>query len=429
MSDTILSNSIWPNGMKTDSEGYACFYPLGTKKIPVPTSSSEWPKGNKLVSPFVYQDDKLVGFVDTKALRAQQPTTIYLSYEYIEADFSSIKKENLTIYAPNATTKTVIWSDTPKEIIGEVSFKYKNCKSISDIEAIDADYKTNDIVNGAWTQPVWHLEVGGNSDSSEGMFSGCDSLTSFFSDLPKLTDGNHMFQNCKNFKTFTSDLSSLIDGRYMFHNCYDFTSFSADLPSLTNAEAMFYGCYKLDSFSSDLPSLTNCNNMFAYCNSLTSFKSSLPSLTNGYNMFDDCKLDTASVKNIIDTINTYSAKLTLGMGCNNTTEDKDLFAQEIGYADMTSLLAALQAKGWTVTAQYNGRPTTTYGLRRTVEETLPVFVQLEEAEDHANYTSLDDSKKFRLTWFHETTGSTDGYTEFNSLEEAIEILNIKPIEN
>ena len=33
MSNTlILANSIWPNGMKVDSDGHAVFYPLGTKK-------------------------------------------------------------------------------------------------------------------------------------------------------------------------------------------------------------------------------------------------------------------------------------------------------------------------------------------------------------------------------------------------------------
>lgn len=145
-------------------------------------------------------------------------------------------------------------------------------------------------------------------------------------------------------------------------------------------------------------------------------------------MFSGCKLDAPSVKNIIDTINTRSSNFTIGMGCNSSTSDKNLFAQEVGYSNMTSLLAALEAKGWTVTAQYNGRPTTTYGLRRPSEDTLPVFVKLEETEDHANYTSMDGSKKFILNYFHETTGSTDGYTQFNSLEEAIEHFNIKPVE-
>jgi hypothetical protein len=154
----------------------------------------------------------------------------------------------------------------------------------------------------------------------------------------------------------------------------------------------------------------------------------LSSLTNGDYMFYGTKLDAQSVKNIIDTINTYSGKLTLGMGCDNTEADKLLFAQEAGYSNMTSLLAALKAKGWTVTTQYFARPTTTYGLRRPSEDTLPVFAKLEETEDHATHTSADGSKKFRLNWFHETTGSTEGYTQFNSLEEAVAHFNIKPIE-
>ena len=41
---------------------------------------------------------------------------------------------------------------------------------------------------------------------------------------------------------------------------------------------------------------------------------------------------------------------------------------------------------------------------------------------------MDGSKKYRLDWFHETTGSTEGYTQYATLEEAIETLNIKPIE-
>ena len=255
------------------------------------------------------------------------------------------------------------------------------------------------------------------------------NLSSFNSDLHSLTDGYSMFSGCSNLTSFSSNLSSLTNGQWMFYDCKNLTSFKSDLSSLENGEWMFYDCKNLTSFSSDLSSLKKSPSMFYNCTNLTSFSSDLPSLTYGGAMFYGCKLDAPSVKHIIDTINTYSGQLTLGMGCNNTTEDKDLFAQEVGYADMTSLLAALEVRGWTVYTQYTGRPTTTYSLRRPSTDTLPVFVKLEETEEHADYTSPDDSKKFRLNYFHETTGSTDGYTQFNSLEEAIESLNIKPIEN
>ena len=285
----------------------------------------------------------------------------------------------------------------------------------------------------------------------DNMFYRCTALTSFNSDLPSLWDGEYMFYGCENlsswnidlpnlmnsramfsgcsFTTFSSDLSSMTDGSYMFQYCSNLTSVNTDLSNVTNGTWMFYGCIALTAFTLDLSSVTNGTSMFDECRSLTSFSSELSSLTDGKLMFYNCKLDAPSVKNIINTINTYSAKLTLGMGCDATVADKDLFAQEVGYADMASLLAALQAKGWTVTAQYNGRPTTTYSMRRPSEDTLPVFVKLEEVEEHTNYTLEDGSKKYRLNYFHETTGSTDGYTQFNSLEEAIETLNIKTIEN
>lgn len=131
MSDTLnLANSIWPNGMKVDSDGHAVFYPLGTNKVEVPTSSSAWPKGNKLISPFVYQDEKLVGFVDTKALTTDSQTTIYLPYEHIEAQFSAIEKGQLQIHAPNATTKKASWKDSGVEDIPDAQFKYKGCETV-----------------------------------------------------------------------------------------------------------------------------------------------------------------------------------------------------------------------------------------------------------------------------------------------------------
>ena len=461
-----LRNSIWPNGIKKDAEGYSVYYPLGTNKVDISTIT--WPEGDKLVSPFVYQNNKLVGFVDTKALTVSGSATTTMNYNHIEADFSSISEGKLTVNAPNATVKKFSWSvvDSGDDNV-IVTLKYKNCKTVDDVEAVDPNYLTNDIIDGVWSEGLGDLEDGErmfynctnltsfSSDLSNltecfYMFGSCSNLTSFSSDLSKLTNGARMFYNCSqltsfnsdlsnlekgsfmfyatNFTSFNTDLPSLTDGYYMFDGCTNLESFSTDLSKLGEGECMFYNCSNLTSFSSDLSSLTYGYSMFLYCSKLTSFSSDLPNLKNGNFMFDGCKLDAPSVKNIIDTINTSLAEFTLGMGCNNTETDKDDFALEIGYTNMTALLAALSNKGWTITAQYNGRPTTTYGLRRPSEDTLPIFAKLEETEKHADYTSEDGSKKYRLNWFHETTGSTDGYTQFNSLEEAVDYFNIKPIE-
>ena len=228
MADTlILDNSIWPNGMITNSDNYDVFSPLGTIKVAVPTSSSDWPKGDKLVSPFVYKDGKLVGFIDTKALTVSNNTMICLPYEHIEAEFSSINKGQLQIHAPKATVKKASWADSGKEDIPEVQFKYKGCSTVDNVTTVEANYKTTDIVDGVWNQPLWDLENGKN------MFSSCSALTSFTSDLSSLTDGSSMFDSCKNLASFTSDLSSLTNGNTMFFEC-SFTSFTSDLSSLTN---------------------------------------------------------------------------------------------------------------------------------------------------------------------------------------------------
>jgi acetoacetate decarboxylase len=88
------------------------FYPLGTNKIDVSTTTTEWPKGSKLISPFVYDDeDNLVGFCDTKAMTASGNITITLDYKHVEADFSSLPKDVVKVTAPNASFATIKWSD------------------------------------------------------------------------------------------------------------------------------------------------------------------------------------------------------------------------------------------------------------------------------------------------------------------------------
>ena len=85
---------------------------------------------------------------------------------------------------------------------GTVTLKYKGCTTVDEIKAVDPDYLTNDIVDGAWTEGLGDL-VDGNR-----MFMWCENLTSFTSDLSSLTNGKAMFYS-SNISEFTSDLSSL----------------------------------------------------------------------------------------------------------------------------------------------------------------------------------------------------------------------------
>lgn len=104
----ILDNSVWPNGLKKDEEGYTTYYRMGTNKLDISTIT--WPTGDKLVSPYVYQNGRLVGFCDTKALTVSGNTTVNLPYTHIEANFAAISEGTLTVNAPNATVKKFKWS-------------------------------------------------------------------------------------------------------------------------------------------------------------------------------------------------------------------------------------------------------------------------------------------------------------------------------
>lgn len=433
-----INYKLWPN---TDGN-------LGNIKVQIPTGigDDKWPEGDALIGNFVYKDGMLAGFVDTKALTVNDSKSTVINYDCVDIHLDSIKEGDITFnrgerskyftvtYGSGSSSESfdfviIDFNTTDQETINTV----RTAQRVVDNKLYAAD----DSLIG--TIDTSKIEVGGICDEEaiklDGLFCDFDMITfeergiilsEFDSDLPSLINGDGMFVACINLTSFSANLSSLTSGSSMFEGCSALASFSSDLPSLINGDTMFYGTY-LTSFNINLSSLTNGARMFSHC-PLTTFSSKLSSLTDGNWMFSECKLDALSVKNIIDTINTYSGTLHIGMGCNDTTADKDLFAQEVGYADMTSLLAALKAKGWTVWAQYNGRPTTTYSLRRPSENTLPIFAKLEEEEKYADYTSLNGSKKYMLNWFHETTSSTEGYTQFDSLEEAIEYFNIKPIE-
>ena len=352
-----LQNPLWPN---TDGN-------LGNIKVQIPTGTDsdtiKWPTGDALVGNFVYQNGKLVGFVDTKALIANDSKSTIFPYEYVNIYLPSIAEGEMTYNHDQCTyfilNGEVLKGDIPTdEELEIITKKYAGCLTVDDIKAVDPNYLTNDIVDGVWDEGL------GDLTNSKSMFASCDSLTSFSSDLSSLTDGYHMFASCDNLESFSSDLSSLTEGLYMFHSCPALTSFTSDLSSLTDGYHMFSysglesfnsdlsslteglymfeSCDNLESFSSDLSSLTTGYQMFCGCKKLTSFNSDLSSLTEGNEMFSKCYLNTASVQNIADTINTYNnGVIHIGIGnITPNTEESEAFN-------------TIASKGWIVYVQGN----------------------------------------------------------------------------
>ena len=184
---SIIENSVWPNGLKKDDEGYTTYYRMGTNKLDISTIT--WPTGDKLVSPYVYQNDRLVGFCDTKALTVSGNTTVNLPYTHIEANFAAISEGTLTVNAPNATVKKFKWSVVSGEGGSggiEVNFKYKGCKTVDDLREVDLYYRDNGVIDGVWVERLDDLENGDHAFVGYGVVK---EIVSFNVDLPNLISG------------------------------------------------------------------------------------------------------------------------------------------------------------------------------------------------------------------------------------------------
>ena len=369
---------------------------MGNIKVQIPTGigDDKWPEGDALVGNFVYRNGKLAGFVDTKALTVNNSKSTVINYDYFDIELPFTEGEISINRGERSKYFNVRYNPINDDNV-IATIKYKGCKTLKDVKAVDPDYMTNDIVDGVWSEGLGDLEQGNeNGWYVLGMFASCPELVSFSSDLSSLMFGESMFDSCDNLTSFNANLPSLIDGYLMFYGCSNLVSFSSDLHNLMNGEHMFVDCANLTSFSSDLHNLTNGEYMFYGCSNLVSFSSDLSSLMYGYMMFYSCKLDTASVQNIADTINPNpleDAIITIDIGNPNPNEQE------------TAAFNSIAAKGWTV--QGNGstyNPTSPAAIitldenGEEISRLIPYYAKpVEVSKDKATYVGEDD-KFYRI---------------------------------
>lgn len=259
-----------------------------------------------------------------------------------------------------------------------------------------------------------------------------------------------MFDNTDGINYFTKiDMPSLKTARYMFYPTYylecHLENWCGNLDSLEDGTEMFFyrGCIP-DNFYSNLPKLKNGSNMNP---ARFKFRGTLQSLENGRSMFHQGSLDSVSVLCIVSSIpdrtgltndDGYYGQgyIDIGVGCSDTEEDKQLYAEEGGWNSFQEILDEFDAKNWVVRFLFNGRPTTTYGMRniKPVQET-PIWCKLEEViipsdkklarRTRYDYTSQDGTKFYNIHSYHVSNRENENYTQFNSLEDAITHWNLK----
>ena len=446
-----LQNSIWPNEGGT----------LGQIKVQIPDGvNTFWPEGDALVGNFVYKDGKLAGLVDTKALTINDSKSTIIDYDYFDTELPFTEGEITITRGPRSKYFNVRYSVSNDDDV-VITLKYKGCKTLDDIKAVDPNYLTNDIIDGVWKEGLGDLEQGDYGDNNGGMFYCCNALTTFTSDLSSLKNANRMFGNCSNLDSFSSELPSLTNGESMFSGCYNLTTFNSNLSSLTNGYEMFANCAltswninlssltngwsmfrncPLTSWNIDLSSLTDGVGMFEFCVALESFNSDLSSLTNGSYMFGDCKLDTASIQNIADTIKDVNGlisdclegiytKIDIGIGNSEPNEQEE------------AAFNTIASKGWTVYVNGNQFSScssccaTCCASLTTLDETDGEFVApkpywakpVPSDEKHAHYVD-SEGNFFNILGAQFIYGDDlSTYGMFTSLEDAAAQMRLKKI--
>ena len=257
--------------------------------------------------------------------------------------------------------------------------KYAACKTVDDMTAINPDFRNDLTSDGEWVYP-----------------------------LPLITTLYYIFPNLKNLKKWSGALPKLGDGYANFGNT-GLIEWNLDLPSLYKGQFMFCSLTgRIFRFKGKLPKLSLGDVMFQNT-VLESFMEELPKLNTAAEMFTGSRLDKESVLTICGSIPAYesaSHPLTIGIHIDHQNDEEVIAA-----------IANAEAKGWTLTVQWNGTPTTqasaTYGLRKP-----PIYASVREHE------MPDGTTKCVLDWGHYVTNPED-YQDFSSLEEAYEHFNLE----
>lgn len=336
--------------------------------------------------------DFIAGFTMAQALNiaylpANTTLTVSLPWEASLVQHNDEVEAALDKAEENGCVLTPQYREPEKD--SPIYNKYAECTTAADIAAVNADYKTDLTIDGAWEYALPELE------RADGLVFANSNLKSFNSALPELSYASYMFYRAIRLTGWNIDLPKLTNSRYMFEQTR-FTKFAGKLPVLNSASGMFLS------------------------GALTDFESDLPVLSYGGNMFNRCKLNKTSVLRILNTIPTWTSgdhPLTLGIHIDYQNDEEVLAA--IALADIAQTPVADGGKGWTLTIQWNGTPTaqtvSTFGLRGPT-----IYAKLGTVE------RPDGTTENFLDWGHYVSNAEEnGYQEFSSKEEAYEHFNLE----
>ena len=305
----------------------------------------------------------------------------------------------------------------PMEKVG----KYDECRTLADVKAVDANYINDLCGDGIWACLLSNLRdtTTAKNYSSDGLFRGKSKIKTFWlKEMPELTKCYGFFKE-SGITSLKLSLPKAIElGNYCYGHQMGFCSnntkleyLELDIPSAENVQSLCYGCNKVSKIS-----LTSAHKVLYFsggccnCPKLTSFSiDSENTIHSAKDAWNNCLLNKTSVLCIVRALAENPTKkltsdapgiTTLGIHVDHKTDEEVLAA-----------IANAEAKGWTLTVQWNGTPTS--GISTTdLEE---IWCKVTECE-YGEYTD-ENGNRCTLDWGHYVTDSSE-YKLFYSLVEA-----------
>ena len=336
--------------------------------------------------------------------------------------------------------------------------KYAECTNYADLLAVNPDYATDVTSDGQWVYPLSKLKTTYLTDFS-GAF-GLTTATEWIMTLPELTDASNFFEiswekGAASLKRVVLHLPKATNLGWMCCGCSQLESFEIHLSgqNVTYGSSLAGECPKLKRllitgggsldmyflctrsaaieevevyaekivrihewfyYNSKLKRVVLSNTKHiesgtvAYqgCVALEEFPTSYPALSSANDMFTGCRIKGWQAIEVLNSIPSYSSgthKITMGIHVDHKNDEEVLAA-----------IANAEAKGWTLTVQWNGTPTaaaSTYGRGQLI------FAKVAEHE------LPDGTTERTLDWGHYVTDET-GYETFRSLESAYEYFGL-----
>ena len=407
-----------------DESGIPCFYDLITKTPFYKQGSSQFVAGFTMK-----QAKKLSNLPATNG-----SLTISLPKEARLIQHNSEVETALNDAASKGWNISVQYRDAGED--GEIYKKYNECTTVDEVSAINPDYKNDLTDEGEWIYPLTNVKRFTNvGDWWNGFFSN-SSIKKIKAVFPNTVYAQALFSSADKLEEIDVEFPIATQISGFIRNNIVLKKLRIVAPFVTNSEYSFQWTYaknpdiyiyfpmanRLDGMFANSPyfqeikgefgaNATNCNSTYYKCNSLRICPSYYPKATTASDMFYGCQITAEVAINVLESFPKYtSGDHPVTMGIHIDHKDDIEVAEAIENAE---------AKGWTVTIQWNGTPTaqtaSTFSLRKQ-----PIYAKLGTLELHDNTTEN------YLDWGHYVTNwEENGYMEFSSIEEAEEYFNIK----